>query len=120
MNDFQKGILLIRHPLDAIMSTFNDLVSGDKKAYGSMEAYQKAHFSQQVFSYYFPWWQKFHDSIIQVVMSWIPKSSVRCLPKQIFGVCNAFTHQIGLNHNYKVQQYLPENPNNPPTYPDRV
>ena len=86
MNDFQKGILLIRHPLDAIMSTFNDLVSGDKKAYGSMEAYQKAHFSQQVFSYYFPWWKKFHDSIIQVVMSWIPKNSVTCLPKQIFGV----------------------------------
>ena len=75
MNDFQKGILLIRHPLDAIMSTFNDLVTGDKKDYGSMEVYEKANFSQQVFSYYLPWWQKFHDSIIQVVViGWVPEN----------------------------------------------
>ena len=74
MNNFEKGILLIRHPLEAIMSTFNDLVTGDKRDYGSMEVYQKANFSQQVFSYYLPWWQKFHDSIVQVVMGWISKN----------------------------------------------
>ena len=55
MNNFEKGILLIRHPLEAIMSTFNDLVTGDKRDYGSMEVYQKANFSQQVFSYYLLW-----------------------------------------------------------------
>ena len=40
MNDFEQAILLLRHPLNAIMSDFNDeWPHGDKKGYASLEVY---------------------------------------------------------------------------------
>ena len=41
-NEFDKAILLIRNPLDATISTFNDLLTGKiNNAYASMHEFEK-------------------------------------------------------------------------------
>ena len=66
MNDFEQAILLLRHPLNAIMSDFNDeWPHGDKKGYASLEVYHRAHFSQLAIEHYLPLWENFYDSVLQ-------------------------------------------------------
>ena len=66
MNDFEQAILLLRHPLNAIMSDFNDeWPHGDKKGYASLEVYHRAYFSKLAIEHYLPLWEKFYDSVLQ-------------------------------------------------------
>ena len=66
VNEFERGILLIRHPLEAIMSQFNDLAVGKlRNTYATVEVFKLMKFSQQVFLHGLPKWQRFHDSVLK-------------------------------------------------------
>ena len=66
VNEFERGILLIRHPLEAIMSQFNDLAVGKlRNTYATVEAFKRMKFSQQVFLHGLPKWQQFHDTVLK-------------------------------------------------------
>ena len=66
VDEFERGILLIRHPLEAIMSQFNDLAVGKlRNTYATVEAFKRMKFSQQVFLHGLPKWQQFHDTVLK-------------------------------------------------------
>ena len=66
MNDFKKAILLIRNPLNAIMSTFNDLrIDKRKNTYASLYEFEKFNYAYEVFPRLYRTWQNIYDSVLQ-------------------------------------------------------
>ena len=66
MNDFKKAILLIRNPLNAIMSTFNDLrIDKRKNTYASLYEFEKFNYAHEVFPRLYRTWQNIYDSVLQ-------------------------------------------------------
>ena len=66
MNDFEKAIILIRNPLNAIMSTFNDLrIDKRKNTYASLYEFEKFNYAYEVFPRLYRTWQNIYDSILQ-------------------------------------------------------
>ena len=66
MNDFEKAILLIRNPLNAIMSTFNDLrIDKRKNTYASLYEFEKFNYAYEVFPRLYRIWQNIYDSVLQ-------------------------------------------------------
>ena len=66
MNDFKKAILLIRNPLNAIMSTFNDLrIDKRKNTYASLYEFEKFNYAYEVFPRLYRIWQNIYDSVLQ-------------------------------------------------------
>ena len=66
MNDFEKAILLIRNPLNAIMSTFNDLrIDKRKNTYASLYEFEKFNYAYEVFPRFYRTWQNIYDSVLQ-------------------------------------------------------
>ena len=66
MNDFKKAILLIRNPLNAIMSTFNDLrIDKRKNTYAYLYEFEKFNYAYEVFPRLYRIWQNIYDSVLQ-------------------------------------------------------
>ena len=66
MNDFEKAILLIRNPLNAIMSEFNDLRTAKiNNTYALLYEFEKFNYSHEVFPRFYRTWQNTYDSVLQ-------------------------------------------------------
>ena len=65
MTDFDRAILLIRHPLNSLMSFFNDIFTKDKTTYASLEEYERRFKQDDVLSKGIQQWLKFHDVILE-------------------------------------------------------
>ena len=65
MNDFKRAILLLRNPLNAIISYFNDYHTHDKNAYANLEVYTGDHFFTKEAFIRFEEWKHFHDVVLQ-------------------------------------------------------
>ena len=65
MKDFERAILLIRNPLNAIISYFNDYHTHDKNAYANLEVYTGDHFFTKEAFIRLEEWQHFHDVVLQ-------------------------------------------------------
>ena len=66
MNDFEKAIILIRNPLNATMSAFNDLrTDKTKNTYASLYEFEKFNYAYEVFPRLYQTWQNIYDSILQ-------------------------------------------------------
>ena len=65
MSDFERAILLLRNPLNAIVSYFNDYHTHDKNGYASLEVYKEDNiFTKEAFIR-FEEWKHFHDMVLQ-------------------------------------------------------
>ena len=65
MRDYERAILLLRNPLNAIISYFNDYHTHDKNGYASLEVYKEDNiFTKEAFIR-FEEWKHFHDMVLQ-------------------------------------------------------
>ena len=64
LNEYQKAILIIRHPLEAYMSAFSHgLVT--QTTYLDLEIFEATNFSQRFLEEGLPTWKHFHDTILE-------------------------------------------------------
>ena len=66
MNDFEKAILLIRNPLNAAMSTFNDLRTGKiNNTYALLNDFEFFNYSHEAFPRLYRKWQNIYNSVLR-------------------------------------------------------
>ena len=110
MNDFEKAILLIRNPLNAIMSEFNDLRTAKiNNTYALLYEFEKFNYSHEVFPRLYRKWQNRHDSVLRNYEHPLLVVEYEKLKSNSMSELTRILHFLGFEMTSEIEHCLLEN-----------